>query len=120
MEKISTDRKLALIQDIRQQNQYNRMKCRERERFLYGSSAEELPYGELHSAETASLKGSLGGAPVYQESRGTKGFKIRLLFAVMLFCAFIFLEYSSSKVYNLTADDLYEKLTENMDVSAFL
>ena len=34
MEKVSADQKLKLIQSIRTENQYNRMKCREREKLL--------------------------------------------------------------------------------------
>ena len=34
MKKTDTERKLALVQTIRMENQYNRMKCRERESIL--------------------------------------------------------------------------------------
>ena len=52
MNHISTDQKLQLVHTIRMQNQYNRMKCREREQILYGiSPAYDLR--EVYRSETA-------------------------------------------------------------------
>ena len=51
MEKVSADQKLKLIQSIRTENQYNRMKCREREKLLYGAEAVHMDgYGGVGSS----------------------------------------------------------------------
>ena len=51
MEKVSADQKLKLIQSIRTENQYNRMKCREREKLLYGAEAVHMDgYGGMGSS----------------------------------------------------------------------
>lgn len=90
MGNVDTDTKLRLIQDIRQQTQYNRIKCREREHFLYGSSLE-LPKGELYGTENASLKETANNAAFPQGSKGKmSSFRIRLMLSVILFGAFIF------------------------------
>lgn len=118
MGKIDTDKKLALIQDIRQENQYNRMKCRERERFLYGNAPMDDRQGELYSTEAASLTGKITGIPSAQESRnGISGFRIRLLLSIFLLGAFIFWNYSGIELYNMTAEMLYEALTESIELS---
>lgn len=120
MGNVDTDTKLRLIQDIRQQTQYNRIKCREREHFLYGSSLE-LPKGELYGTENASLKETANNAAFPQGSKGKmSSFRIRLMLSVILFGAFIFWNNSGSKIYNVSAVNLYERLTETMDMpSAF-
>lgn len=121
MNKVSTEQKLRLIQDIRQQHQYNRMKCREREQFLYGNSLSEMQRGELYSTEVSSLQGELGGACPYKEDRGkVSGFKIRLLLAALLLGSFVIWDYSSTVISDMTAETFYEMLTETMELpSAF-
>lgn len=113
MKKTETERKLALIQSIRMENQYNRLKCREREHILYGNSYNPEK-GELYGAEmTAAMPGGLmeeGVLPRRESFLG--GFRIRFILAAALTAAFIYMDLNHLDIYGVTADDLMDFITE--------
>ena len=112
MEKVSADQKLKLIQSIRTENQYNRMKCREREKLLYGDMDG---YGGMGSSY-----GSMDGisppssdAPRPSTGKGLlSGFRFRFFLAVCLSAAFIYMDQQQILVLGEPLRSYCEKLTE--------
>lgn len=116
MNHISTDQKLQLVHTIRMQNQYNRMKCREREQILYGISPAN-DRRELYSAETAMSLPVTGEKPISgKKSRILTGFRLRFLIALILLSGFIYLDKKESSLLGKNTFDLYTFLTENIDL----
>ena len=95
MEKANADQKLRLIRSIREENQYNRMKCREREKLLYG--AEAVPVNGFGDDRSYGSTGgtSLSASDGTRSSSGKSllsGFRFRFFLAVCLFAAFIYMD----------------------------
>ena len=84
MKKTDAERKLALVQSIRMENQYNRMKCREREHILYGTAIEPEK-GELYGAEIAAGLAGYGMEDAPSKENFLGGFRIRFLLAAALY-----------------------------------
>lgn len=116
MSRINTDQKLQLVHTIRTQNQYNRMKCREREQLLYGRS-----YGkekaELYSTESA-MSLPVSGEAAIPDKKGSifSGFRLRFFLAVALFAAFIYLDKNEISILGKNTFDLFVSLTESIDL----
>ena len=112
MEKVSADQKLKLIQSIRTENQYNRMKCREREKLLYGAEAVHMDgYGGMGSMDGISPPSS--DAPRPSTGKGLlSGFRFRFFLAVCLSAAFIYMDQQQILVLGAPLRSYCEKLTE--------
>lgn len=120
MSRIHTDQKLQLVRAIRMENQYNRMKCREREQLLYGRSPE-ADKRELYGAETAiSLQAAGENVLPVKKSGVFSGFRLRFLLAVVLFSVFIYLDKNELSVLGKNTFDLFVSLTESIDLSVDL
>lgn len=116
MKKTDTERKLALVQSIRMENRYNRMKCRERENILYGNGFHPEK-GELYGAEmAAAMPGLEEGAPIRRESLFS-GFRIRFLLAAALVAAFIYMDLNHLDFYGKTTEDLFRLLKETTELN---
>ena len=112
MEKVSADQKLKLIQSIRTENQYNRMKCREREKLLYGAEAVHMDgYGGMGRMDGMSPPSS--DAPRPSTGKGLlSGFRFRFFLAVCLSAAFIYMDQQQILVLGEPLRSYCEKLTE--------
>lgn len=116
MSHINTDQKLELVRTIRMQNQYNRMKCRERENFLYG---KPLPHDqkELYSAESAMSYAAQPGTMEPEKSGSLlTGFRIRFLIALILFSVFIYFDKNDISIFGKNTFELFVFLTESIDL----
>lgn len=114
MSRVNIDKKLELVRTIRMQNQYNRMKCRERESLLYGIAPPEHK-GELYSAEAAAgiIQGELQ-PPV--KGGFLTGFRIRFVIALILFSVFIYLDRNNISLLGKNTFDLFISLTESIEL----
>lgn len=116
MEKASADQKLRLIQSIRAENQYNRMKCRERERLLYGAEATHMDgYGNAVNGYERINHAALPASDGIHSSSGKSflsGFRFRFFLAVCLTAAFIYLDQQQILVLGEPLRSYCEKLTE--------
>lgn len=116
MEKANADQKLKLIQSIRAENQYNRMKCKEREKLLYG--AETVPmdgYGRVGGSYGSMNGTSLPSTDGIRPSSGKGllfGFRFRFFLAVCLFAVFIYMDQQQIPVLGKPLRSYCEKLTE--------
>lgn len=116
MSKIDTDKKLALVHSIRMQNQYNRMKCREREQLMYGFDSEQ-DKRELFSTETAAYMPGFEESTVsHPKEKLLSGFRLRFILAIALIGAFIYLDINKIDIYGITTDDLFQLFTENTEI----
>ena len=117
MSHISTDQKLQLVHTIRMQNQYNRMKCRERERMLYGISQTANDRRELYSAETAMSLPVTGEKPISgKKSRVLTGFRLRFLIALILLSGFIYLDKNEISLFDNNTFDIFTFVTKSIDL----
>lgn len=120
MGSIDTDRKLELVRTIRLQNQYNRQLCRSRQQLLYANDPCQGK-GEIYGLESAvmpvseelnrkiSTKANLGKA---QGGTFLKGFRIRLVIAMLLFLAFVFCDVKGIPLGKESMNSLFERMTE--------
>ncbi len=120
MGNIDTDRKLELVRTIRLQNQYNRQQCRSRQQLLYSNE----PYqgkGEIYGLESAVMPVSEGinrkintktNMEKEQGSTLLKGFRIRLVIAMLLFLAFVFCDVKGIRLGKESMNNLFERMTE--------
>lgn len=116
MNHISTDQKLQLVHTIRMQNQYNRMKCREREQMLYGISPVD-DKRELYSTETAMSFPVTGEKPIPgKKSRILTSFRFRFLIALILLSGFIYMDKNEISLLGKNTFDIFSFLTENIDL----
>lgn len=114
MSRVNVDKKLELIRTIRMQNQYNRIKCRERENFLYGTPPIE-DKRELYSTEAAA--GIIPGEMQTPIKGGVlTGFRIRFVIALILFSAFIYFDKNDISIFGKNTFDLFISLTESIDL----
>lgn len=116
MSKIDTDKKLALVHSIRMQNQYNRMKCREREQLIYGIGSEQ-DKRELFSTETAAyMPGYEESTVSHPQKRILSGFRLRFILAIVLIGIFIYLDINKIDIYGMTTDDLFQLFTQTTEI----
>ena len=119
MSRVDTDKKLELVRTIRMQDQYNRQLCRSREQLLYSDNSG-LKKGEIYGLETAAIpvvdrisRKTDTGTGKEQENGGLlKGFRIRLVIAMLLFLAFVFCDVKGIGIGAETMDTLFERMTE--------
>ncbi|MGN1180310.1 MAG: hypothetical protein ACI4SD_03765 [Suilimivivens sp.] len=115
MSHVNTDQKLQLVHTIRMQNQYNRMKCREREQLLYGNVGNDRR--ELYGAETTMSMPVTGENAIPARKSGLfTGFRIRFLIAVILLSAFIYLDKNEISILGKTTFELFTSLTESIEL----
>lgn len=108
--KVSLEKKMALAQYIREENQGNRMKIRQREHILYGTDTQPPLYdrGKLQSGEQNYGNGTPedGIVPVF--SMGT--FKYRMILAILLFVGFLLCDTGGDKIGQYTTGDIHEMI----------
>lgn len=108
--KVPLEKKMALAQYIREENQGNRMKIRQREHILYGTDTQPSLYdrGKLISAEQnyGNQPSEDGIVPVF--SMGT--FKYRMILAILLFVGFLLCDTGGDKIGNYTTKDIHEMI----------
>ena len=120
MGNIDTDRKLELVRTIRLQNQYNRQQCRSRQQLLY-TNEHYKGKGEIYGLESAVMPVSEGinrkintktNMEKEQGSTLLKGFRIRLVIAMLLFLAFVFCDVKGIRLGKESMNNLFEHMTE--------
>ncbi len=113
--RMTVEKKMALAQYIRQENQDNRMKIRQRERILYGDGNilplwEKGKYGQGMPEEQREQAG-VGGQP-YQSPQDlpTSTFRYRMILAILLFVGFLICDTNGSKLGKYSMNDIHEMI----------
>lgn len=98
---------MALAQYIREENQGNRMKIRQREHILYGTDTQPPLYdrGKLSAGEQdyGNQTPEDGMVPVFSMST----FKYRMILAILLFVGFLICDTGGDKIGNYTTGDIH-------------
>ena len=105
MSDASTDRRLRLVQKIRQEQSQNRQAIKTRERILYGEPAKQ-PWGEPDSEPFDNY----GKERTDGEGIQASSFGLRMLIALLLFGGYFFLARSQSSIAGLDADRILTEI----------
>ncbi len=120
MGQIDTDKKLELVRSIRMNQQNNRVVLNNRQQLIYGNTRPLVAKGELYGLESAALAGSVPEDAAGDTGSTLKSFKIRLLIAVVIFAAFVFLDRTGQSILGVTTDQVSEAIvTESKEVYDF-
>ncbi len=116
--KISTEQKLALIRTVRLQQQYNRSRCREREKILYGKTIAE---NELFASEermtlSPVIKAESPGI-FQQKSFFWSGVRMRFFLALILFVIYLFADRNQTEILQKDSNELRYMIQENLELS---
>lgn len=110
--RIPLEKKMELAQYIREENMGNRMKIRQREKILYGTSTHPPLYerGTLsgHSVQQDYAIDHIENVGIPSVSLGT--FKYRMIIAVLLFVAFLVCDTNQSSIGNYTTNDVHDMI----------
>lgn len=108
--KIPLEKKMALAQYIRAENHGNRMKIRQRENILYGTSTQPPLYdkGRLPSPEQQYEGNPEENGVIQPFSVST--FKYRMIIAIVLFVGFLLCDTGGDKIGSYTTGDIHEMI----------
>ena len=116
--KISTEQKLALIRTVRLQQQYNRNRCREREKILYGKSIAD---SELFASESDMNISPALGQEYHTFSTSQSPFwssvRMRFLMATILFVIYLFADKNQTQFLQKDSNDIRYMIQENFELS---
>ncbi len=105
MSDITAEKRLELIRTIREDNNRNRLKLKNRESILYGHGYETALYDKKEEA------------PPSQKSLSMTGF--RILAAILLFSLFVIMDYTGSTYFDINAETICDYLRENYTPNTF-
>lgn len=109
---VPVDKKMRLVQSIRAENMDNRMKIRQRERFLYGTESSTVPlWGKGESMQMAD--GYPNGENPEEMTPGSSTFKLRMTAAILLFVAFLLCDVGGYKFWGYSMNDIYGLISED-------
>lgn len=111
--KVSLEKKMQLAQYIREENQGNRMKIRQRERILYGTDTQPPLFDKSRLTDAASPYENNqmqtqqdGTMPVF--SAGT--FRYRMILALLLFAGFLLCDTGNGKIGTYTTNEVHDMI----------
>lgn len=108
--KISLEKKMALAQYIREENQGNRMKIRQREHILYGTDTQPPLFNKgripVQEGQYENRPPEVGYAPAFPE--GT--FKYRMILAILIFVGFLLCDTAGDKIGGYTTNDIHNMI----------
>ncbi len=120
MGQIDTNKKLELVRSIRMDQQSNRAVLNNREQLIYGNTRPLVSKGEVYGLESAVLTGTMPEEAAAKTGGMLKSFKIRLLIAVVLFAAYVFLDRTGQSVMGITTKQVGEAIAaESKEVFDF-
>lgn len=105
MSDASTDRRLRLVQKIRQEQNQNRQAIKTRERILYGEPSKQ-PWGEPDPESFDNY----GKEKNDGEGMQASSFSLRMLIALLLFGGYFFLARSQGSIGGVNADKILSEI----------
>lgn len=110
--RVPVEKKLRLVQSIREENLDNRVRIRQREKFLYGK--ESMPplwdKGDSLRADYAMRDGEADGEA---STEPVNTFKMRMAAAVFLFALFLLCDVGEYRVFGYSMNDIYGIISED-------
>lgn len=108
---VPVEKKMRLVQSIRAENMDNRMKIRQREKFLYGT--ESMP-PLWNRGEPVQLGEEYPGSGKPEEMTPVSStFKIRMAAAIILFVGFLLCDAGGYKIWGYSMNDVYRLISED-------
>lgn len=108
MSDVTVDRKLELVRQVKEQYAKNQNDLSRREQILYGTSFRK-------TADT----GNPGMDPSEDTGTGAGTFRIRLLLAVLLLGAVVYMERSGQEFAGITSADIYQAIETDRFMTQF-
>lgn len=110
--RISVEKKLELVQMMRNESQNNRIKMRGREQILYGRKpSRELV---LSAHESEAMSGDKENDPLADGPNIFRSFKVRLLIAGILFAAFVAWDNGYYPMLPARTEEFYRMISDDM------
>ena len=109
---VPVEKKMRLVQSIRAENMDNRMKIRQRERFLYGTESSTMPLWSKGEPMQMAESYPNGENPEEMTS-GSSTFKLRMAAAIILFVAFLLCDVGGYKFWGYSMNDIYGLIRED-------
>ena len=106
MSDITAEKRLELIRNIREENNRNRSKLRNRESILYGQN-----YDDSVTRDTVEVTET--------STRPASSLGIRIVIAIVLFSIFIIFEYTEKTFFSINSTIIYKYLQENYTWESF-
>ena len=116
MSNVSTDRRLRLIQKIRQEQNQNRQAIKTREHILYGKALDTPPDFPVYERENDPEKEGGTGENVMPSS----SFGIRMMIALLLFGGYFFLAKNQGNIGGVNADMIRGEINRYSSMSVNL
>ena len=111
---IPVEKKMRLIQSIREENMDNRMKIWQREKFLYGTNNMNSMPPLWSKGEGMQMgEGYRNGENLDEITPVTNTFRIRMTAAIILFVAFLLCDASGYKIWGYSMNDIYGLISED-------
>lgn len=111
---VPVEKKMRLIQSIRQENMDNRMKVWQREKFLYGTNnMNSMPPLWAKGEPMQMREPYMDGANPDEITPVTNTFRIRMAAAIILFVGFLLCDASGYKILGYSMNDVYGLISED-------
>lgn len=111
--RVPLEKKMQLAQYIREENQGNRMKIRQRERILYGTDTQP-PLFDKGRLQAATLPYDSNPARPQQEESvpvfPPSTFRYRMILAVLLFVGFLICDTGDGRVGTYTTNEVHDMI----------
>lgn len=108
---VPVEKKMRLVQSIRAENMDNRMKIRQREKFLYGTESMPPLWNRGEPMQVGAEYPDGGNPEEMTPMSGT--FKIRMAAAIILFVAFLLCDAGGYKILGYSMNDIYGLISED-------
>lgn len=103
MRDVTTEQRLRLVQQVRSRYHENQYDLSNRERILYGKSfVREAP--ENLQQETPDV-----------DPKPISSFKLRLMIAILLGAAVIFMDRNNTKIAGITSEQIYQAISADFE-----
>ena len=111
---VPVEKKMRLIQSIREENMDNRMKIWQREKFLYGTNnMNSMPPLWAKGESMHMREPYMDGVNPDEITPVTNTFRIRMTAAVILFVAFLICDAGGHKILGYSMNDIYGLISED-------
>lgn len=111
--RVPLEKKMQLAQYIREENQGNRMKIRQRERILYGTDTQPPLFDKGRLPTAVSPYDSNPAQPQQEETVPVfppSTFRYRMILAVLLFVGFLLCDTGDGRIGTYTTNEVHDMI----------
>ncbi|MFI3211877.1 MAG: hypothetical protein R3Y24_00905 [Eubacteriales bacterium] len=115
MEKTPTERKLELIQNLRNEQNANAGKMRTRANILYGEEGFNLP---TKNGVAQSYSNNSESMTMTSSTESVSTFRLRLLCAIFLFVCFFFMDSRDYQIGTFSSDMILNAMNHELTINS--